>query len=121
MAAKKNSPKTTVDMVNEAIDQADMNPPETADETADELSQRVQAYSEKLSADVERYVSEGIETIQQIATEYSTKVSESAAQAGEQARRALDEGKAYVREYPAPTVLGAFAVGVLLGALIRRS
>ena len=120
MAAKKSEPKTTVDMVNEAIDQADMSAPEPAPAPTDELTNKMQAYSEKLSADVERYVSEGIETIQKIATEYSTKVSESATQASEQARRALDEGKAYVREYPATTVLGAFAVGVLLGALIRR-
>lgn len=112
--------KSTVDLVNEAIDSAPMTSNELK-ESADELSAQMQAYTDRLSAEVERYVSEGIETFQKAASVYSEKLSENAAQAADQARKALGEGKAYVRDYPTPTVLGAFAIGVLLGALIRRS
>lgn len=118
MAKSSSSSKSTVDLVNEAIDNAEMS--DTVQETAAEMSDKIQAYTEKLSSEVERYVSEGIDAFQKIANEYSEKLSRSAAQASEQAKKAYDEGQTYVRANPTPTILGAFAIGILLGAIIRR-
>jgi ElaB/YqjD/DUF883 family membrane-anchored ribosome-binding protein len=113
--------KTTVEMVNEAIDQADLDT--VAREEAARLGEeaaRLKEFTDKLAKDVERRVGEGIETFQRIAREAGDRLSTSAAVAGDQAKKAYEESQSYVRANPTTTILGAFALGVLLGAIIRR-
>jgi ElaB/YqjD/DUF883 family membrane-anchored ribosome-binding protein len=116
------SNKTTVDMVNDAIDKADLTAGAPAESVSisDEAA-KLKSVAEKLTKDVEQYVSEGVEKFQVIAGEYSEKLNKAASTASDQAKKALEEGQSYVRANPTSTILGAFAIGVLLGALIRRN
>lgn len=114
--------KTTVEMVNDAIDQANLGAIEEKEQAAKEdEAAHLKEFADKLSKDVERYVSEGIETFQKVARDYGERLSKSANVATEQAKRAYEESQDYVRSNPTTTILGAFALGVLLGALIRRN
>jgi ElaB/YqjD/DUF883 family membrane-anchored ribosome-binding protein len=116
------SNKTTVDMVNEAIDKADLSVSETEEQSSgDQDAAKLKDVADKLSKDVEKYVSDGVEKFQKIAGEYSDKLNKAAAAASDQAKKAYEEGQSYVRSNPTSTILGAFALGVLLGALIRRN
>jgi ElaB/YqjD/DUF883 family membrane-anchored ribosome-binding protein len=61
-----------------------------------------------------------IESVQQAATEYYQKLAESAGQLTEQARELYDASHTYVRDHPGASLVGAFAVGVLIGWLSAR-
>ncbi len=113
--------KTTVEMVNEAIDQADLEAvaKEEAARLGEEAAQ-LKEFTEKLTRDVERRVGEGIETFQRIAREAGDRLSASAASASEQAKKVYEESQTFVKANPTTTILGAFVVGILLGAIIRR-
>lgn len=90
------------------------------DENVDAATRRVEAATKRLATEIDKLVADGVQTVQTVASEYAEKLGESAAQAQEQARKAYDGGQAYVKENPVPSVLGAFAIGMLLGVLIRR-
>jgi ElaB/YqjD/DUF883 family membrane-anchored ribosome-binding protein len=91
-----------------------------AREKVDATTERVQEATKKLVTEVEKLVASGIDTVQSVATEYAGRLNEGATHAQEHAKKALKESETYVREYPVPSVLGAFALGILLGALLRR-
>jgi ElaB/YqjD/DUF883 family membrane-anchored ribosome-binding protein len=71
-----------------------------------------------VDADVSRAVT--LENVQQAAAEVYQKLAETAGQLSEQARQLYDSSQAYVREHPGPSLIGAFAVGVLVGWLSDR-
>ena len=118
MARKSQTNANGSDSVPEAVDKA-------ADrgikETVDAATERVEVATKKLATEIDKLVSEGVKTVQSAATEYANKLGENAAVASEQAKKAYSEGQEYVKENPVPSVLGAFAVGLLLGVLLRRS
>ena len=89
-------------------------------ESVDAATERVEAATKRLAAEIDKLVTEGVKTVQSTATEYATKLGENTEVAREHAKKAYDEGQEYVKENPVPSVLGAFAVGLLLGALLRR-
>ena len=68
----------------------------------------------------EHYLEESLAELRATASEYYEKLGETAAQLSEQASTVYDTGRGYVREYPGSSLLGAFAVGVLLGLLTGR-
>ena len=109
-------------MVNDAIDKADLTAETTAEGgvLSDEAA-KLKGVADKLSQDIEQYVSDGVEKFQEVAGEYSDKLNKAASAASDQAKKAYEEGQTYVRANPTTTVLGAFALGVLLGVLIRRN
>ena len=90
-------------------------------ESVDAATERVDAATKRLAVEIDKLVSEGVKTVQSAASEYAVKLGENAEVAAEQAKKAYSEGQEYVKENPVPSVLGAFAVGLLLGALLRRS
>lgn len=90
-------------------------------ESVDAATERVEAATKRLATEVDKLVAQGVKTVQSAASEYATKLSENAEVATEQAKKAYSEGQEYVKENPVPSVLGAFAVGLLLGVLLRRS
>ena len=90
------------------------------DASVDAATRRVEAATKRLATEIDKLVSDGVQTVQTVASEYAEKLGESAVVAQEQARKAYDGGQAYVKENPVPSVLGAFAFGMLLGVLLRR-
>ncbi len=115
------SAKTTVDMVNDEIDKADLSSEEQESKTLAAETEKLKSVAEKLTKDVEKYVSDGVERFQEVAGEYSEKLNKVASTASDQAKKAYEEGQSFVRSNPTTTILGAFAIGVVLGALIRRN
>ena len=90
-------------------------------ESVDAATERVEAATRRLAGEIDRLVAEGVKTVQSAASEYAEKLGENAEVAREQAKKAYAESQEYVKDNPVPSVLGAFAVGLLLGALLRRS
>jgi len=91
------------------------------DASVDAATRRVEAATKRLATEIEKLVSDGVHTVQTVASEYAEKLGETAVHAQEHARKAYDSGQEYVKENPVPSVLGAFAVGFLLGILLRRN
>lgn len=58
--------------------------------------------------------------LQAAAADAYETLAETATQLADQARGAYETSQAQVRQYPAGFVLGAFALGCLLGALLGR-
>jgi ElaB/YqjD/DUF883 family membrane-anchored ribosome-binding protein len=118
---KKEEPTATNGGAVEAnAKPATVDAPKAGHPKVDATTERVQEATKKLVAEVEKLVASGIDTVQSVATEYAGRLNEGAAHASEHAKKALKEGETYVRDYPVPSVLGAFALGILLGALLRR-
>jgi len=90
-------------------------------ESVDAATERVEAATKRLATEIDKLVSEGVKTVQSAASQYAEKLGENAVVASEHAKKAYSESQDYVKENPVPSVLGAFAVGLLLGALLRRS
>ena len=90
------------------------------DASVEAATQRVEAATKRLATEIEKLVSDGVQTVQTVASEYAEKLGEGAAQAQVQAKQAYESGQEYVKENPVPSVFGAFAVGLLIGILIRR-
>ena len=86
--AMTKSNKTTVEMVNDAIDKADLTPEESAESrsVADEAA-KPKSVADKLTKDVEQYVNDGVEKFQVIAGEYSEKLNKAASTASDQAKK----------------------------------
>jgi len=61
-----------------------------------------------------------IEQLQAVASESFEKLAEAAAQLADQARDVYATSEDFVRRNPGSYVLGAFALGCLLGALLGR-
>jgi|GEM_PF-3258272 len=61
-----------------------------------------------------------IESLQQTATDYFSRISASAGDLTAQARRVYDSSQTLVRSYPGQTIGGAFLAGLVLGLLMRR-
>jgi ElaB/YqjD/DUF883 family membrane-anchored ribosome-binding protein len=119
--AEKNPPKNGAKPAEGVLDAAvSQDAKSQLDASVDAATQRVEAATKRLATEIEKLVSDGVQTVQTVASEYADKLGDSAAQAQEQARRAYEGGQEYVKENPVPSVLGAFAVGVLLGVLLRR-
>lgn len=103
--------------------------PATAEETAgtnikesvDAATERVEAATKRLASEIDKLVAEGVKTVQATASEYAEKLGQNAEVAAKQAKKAYSEGQEYVKKNPVPSVVGAFAVGLLLGVLVRRS
>lgn len=68
-----------------------------------------------------RLLNENLQNLQQLATAYYEKVGETASELGRQATQVYDSSRGLVRQNPGGSVLGAFAVGVILGVLSSRS
>lgn len=73
-----------------------------------------------VTEDMQAYIRESLDTMQNMANEYYERMAEVAGDAAEQAGRYYEEGQDYVRQHPATTLTGAFAFGVLIGVLIRN-
>lgn len=71
-------------------------------------------------ASLEEAFNENLEKLQEVATEYIEQLSEAATVVADQAREVYSSSQDYVREHPGGVILGAFAVGVVLGALLGR-
>lgn len=82
--------------------------------------EKIQATTNRLAQEVEKFVSEGADTIQRVTRDYAAKLDEHAGQVSEQAKRAYSESETYIRKNPVPSVLGAFAAGLILGVLLGR-
>ncbi|HEX9660458.1 MAG TPA: hypothetical protein VGA18_09155 [Rhodothermales bacterium] len=91
------------------------------DASVDAATRRVEAATKRLATEIEKLVSDGVHTVQTVASEYAEKLGETAAHAQKHAKRAYEGGQEYVKENPVPSVLGAFAIGLLLGILLRRN
>jgi ElaB/YqjD/DUF883 family membrane-anchored ribosome-binding protein len=61
-----------------------------------------------------------LEQLQAAASESYEKLAEAATQLTDQAREVYAASEEYVRQYPGSYVLGAFALGCLLGVLLGR-
>lgn len=61
-----------------------------------------------------------LEQVQQVAAEYYEKLADLTADFAEQARGYVTTGQDYAKEHPAGVLLGGFAVGVIVGALLGR-
>lgn len=61
------------------------------------------------------------ENLQNRATAFADDLKDRAAGVQEGATEALHRADVYVRENPVPTILGALAVGFLIGVLVRSS
>ncbi len=64
---------------------------------------------------------EVVEQMQQVAAEYYEKLADLTADFSEQARGYLTDGRDFAREHPGSTILGGFALGVIVGALLGRN
>ncbi len=82
--------------------------------------EKIQAATNKLAQEVEKFVSDGADKIQRVTKDYAHKLDNHAGQVTEQAKRAYSESETLIRKNPVPSVLGAFAVGVILGVLLGR-
>ena len=89
-------------------------------ESVDVATQRVEEATKRLASEIDQLVTEGVKTVQTAAAEYADKFGENAAVASEHAKKAYAEGQEYVKDNPVPSILAAFAMGVLLGAFVRR-
>ena len=63
---------------------------------------------------------ENVQGLQQMATEYYRRLSATAGELADQARSLYQEGEGYVKEHPGGSLLGAAALGLLIGFLIDR-
>ncbi len=121
MPTKSQTNANGSDQVPVTVDKVDESAESSIKESVDAATARVEAATKRLATEIDKLVSEGVKTVQSAASEYATKLGENAEVAAEQAKKAYSEGQEYVKENPVPSVLGAFAVGLLLGSLLRRS
>ncbi|HUF10665.1 MAG TPA: hypothetical protein VMO47_15195 [Rhodothermales bacterium] len=91
------------------------------DASVTEATRRVETATKRLATEIEKLVSDGVHTVQSVASDYAEKLGESAAYAQKHAKKAYEGSQEYVKENPVPSVLGAFAIGILLGILLRRN
>ena len=119
-SAENTSSKDDVDSTANNIEATQPPVVNDMDKNLAETTEKVQAATDKLSREVEKFVHQGIDTVQRLGREYVDKMNTQASHAGEHAKKAYSESEAYVRDNPVPSVLGAFAIGVLLGVLLRR-
>jgi len=117
MARKSQTSANGSEQVPETVEAAESS----LKESVDAATQRVEAATKRLAGEIDKLVSEGVKTVQSAASEYATKLGENAQVASVQAKKAYSESQEYVKENPVPSVLGAFAVGLLLGVLLRKS
>jgi ElaB/YqjD/DUF883 family membrane-anchored ribosome-binding protein len=117
--AKKNTSDAALPEENNLASDENSIPTAVSQKMAN-ASDRLQVATDKLTRELETLVEQSVETIQRVGKEYIEKMNTHAAEASDRAKLAYKEGEAYVRENPLPSVLGSFAIGVLLGILLRR-
>jgi ElaB/YqjD/DUF883 family membrane-anchored ribosome-binding protein len=61
-----------------------------------------------------------VETLLTTANEYYERLTEAAGRLSEHATDAYDSGRLLIRDHPASSLVGAFAVGVIVGLLSNR-
>jgi len=118
--AGKNPPKNGSEPM-ESVLAASEEAKSHLDASVDAATRRVEAATKRLATEIEKLVSDGVHTVQTVASEYAEKLGETAVHAQKHAKKAYEGGQEYVKENPVPSVLGAFAIGLLLGILLRRS
>ena len=119
--AAKNPPKNGAESTENVLDTASAEAKSQLDASVDAATRRVEAATKRLASEIEKLVTDGVHTVQTVASEYAEKLGETASHAQKHAKRAYEGGQEYVKENPVPSVLGAFAVGILLGILLRRN
>lgn len=73
-----------------------------------------------VAEDIQAYINESMETMQEMANEYYERMGEIAGNVANQAGHLYEGSQDYVRQHPGTTLMGAFAFGVLIGVLIRN-
>jgi len=125
MANSKNASakKSTLEMVSDQISNSSSFESFSAQDEALNLQDTVsnlKSATSDLTKDIEKAVSEGVQKIQKTANDYAGVLGDNTAEAREQAKKVLKEGEKYVKQKPVQSVLGALAIGLFVGSIMRK-